>query len=166
MTNPQKQTFIKDNLYHELRCLLGAVTIWQMLKQRKAGFDVVVAEDSAFIHARNLFNFFTWRGRYDVSVVDFGLTNPYPSTLFDAWREPLNRHVLHISGGRIAPTNIVAGVHLKDQVENFAWEILSLWKQAENDTPPTFAALFTKARERAVKDAENDASGRISPIFT
>lgn len=56
--------------------------------------------DSAFVHARCLFNFFTeGKGGNDVSVTEFGPTAPYSSAVYDDWQEPLNRHVLHIAKG-------------------------------------------------------------------
>jgi hypothetical protein len=115
----EKKDFISENLYHELRCLLGAATLWEIFKRSDAGFDVATAMDSAFVHSRCLFNFFTDQGSNDVSLVEFG-TARYDSPIFTKWGEPLNRHVLHMSKGRNNPTNVIDGAHLKEQVVVFA----------------------------------------------
>src|SRR5262249_14950370 len=124
----EKSPFIRNELCHELRCLLGAVTVWEAFSKAQAGFDVVVAMDSAFVHARCLFNFFTLeKGGNDVSVTEFGPASPYSSAVYDSWREPLNRHVLHIAKGRTTPTNVVSSGHLNQQVGAFGHEVLGLW---------------------------------------
>ncbi len=163
----EKPGFISDSLYHELRCLLGAATVWQILKNHHAGFDVAVAMDSAFVHARNLFNFFTEdQGGVDVSVTEFGPTDPYPSPVYDEWREPLHRHLLHIAKGRINPTNLHGTAHLKDQVLAFATAILDLWSQLQSDPAAApYASLLADARARAIQDSINDAGTRIQPLF-
>jgi len=163
----EKQKFIKDDLYHELRCLLGAATIWQIFKDHNEGFNVVVAMDSAFVHARCLFNFFTRKRRNDISITEFGQNSPYKSIIFDTWEESLHRHVLHIKKARLKPTNLKTGIHLNEQVENLAREILRLWEQFEKDSSASnFAGLLHESRARAIKDAENDTKRLINPPYT
>jgi hypothetical protein len=164
----EKAPFIREQLFHELRRLLGAATVWTAFSDAKAGFDVVVAEDSAFVHARCLFEFFTHRkGGNDVSVTEFGPTAPYTSPAYGRWCGPLNRHVLHIAKGRTTPSNLNSSGHLNEQVKVFADEILLLWDKLIGD--PEAAAFKTDlewARAEAVKDARNDAGTRTKPIFT
>lgn len=168
MTDAQKQLFIEQELYHELRCLLGSATVWQVFKNQGAGYDVVVAEDSAFMHARTLFEFFTSDGKNknNIRIAELG-ARKYRSNVYSKWKSALNRHVMHLNYKRLEPSNLKNGIHLKDQVEVFAHEILKLWKQFENDpaTQPFHQAL-AKARQRAIADAKNDAAGRIKPLFT
>lgn len=165
MTESEKITFIEKDLYHELRCLLGAVTVWCASQKEDAGFGVVIAMDSAFVHTRCLFNFFTRsKGGNDVSITAFG-PQPYSSQVYTDWDNPLNQHVLHISKGRLSPKNLRSGSHLNEQVENFAREILKLWEQFENDPlAVAYKAEVQKARVRAIEDAKNDAEGRIAPL--
>lgn len=133
-TTSGRSSYVADDLYHELRCLLGAATVWRALRAEQAGFSVIVAMDSAFVHARNLYNFFTLpEGGHDVSVTAFGPASPYSSATCDAWMEPLNRHVLHMSRGRLNPTNVQSGGHLTKQIETFAHDILRLWRLFEAD---------------------------------
>jgi hypothetical protein len=167
LTGQQKRDFITKDLYYELRCLLGAATLWQAFKTQHRGFDVVVAMDSAFVHTRCLYKFFTQQqSSHDISIVEFGAA-AYQSNLFDTWEKPLNRHVLHISKGRLNPTNTDSTTHLNEHVEDFANDIYKLWVKFENDPlASTFATELRNSRTKAVQDASNDASKhRVSPIF-
>lgn len=167
MTDDQKQLFIEQELYHELRCLLGSATVWQIFKHQNAGYDVVVAEDSAFMHARTLFEFFTSDGKNknNLRVIEFG-AHKYKSNIYAKWKPSLNRHVLHLNEKRLNPNNLKADEHLSEQVEVFAREILRLWVQFENDpTAISFQHTLKSVRKRAIADAKNDATGRIDPLF-
>lgn len=166
MTFTEKQKFINYELHHELRCLLGAATVWQAFKDAGAGFDVVVAQDSAFVHARCLFNFFTsTKSGTDISIVEFG-PEAYESPIYEKWKEPLNRHVLHISKGRANPQNLKNGTHLNEQVLDFATEILHLWEKFETDPSASgYAANLSEARQQAIQHAANDANERTKPLF-
>jgi hypothetical protein len=166
MTPDEKLDFINDALYHELRCLLGATTVWRAFQEARAGFDVVVAEDSAFVHARCLLNFFTSAtSGNDLSIAEF-VPKEYVSPLYIQWKEALNRHVLHVGKGRMKPTNLKGGDHLSEQVEALAREVLRLWQQFETDpTASAYAVVLRAARERAIQDARNDAGERTNPLF-
>lgn len=165
MTVSQKRQFIERELGYELRCLLGAATLWQILKNEGAGFNVVIAMDSVFVHTRTLFNFFTKSKGQDISISEFG-PSPYQSTLFDLWENPLNRHVLHISKGRANPINTQTSGHLNEQVVLFANEILNLWDKFALDPAATnFASVIKQTRADAIKAANDDAEGKITPIF-
>ena len=162
----EKRRFIQTELCYELRCLLGAATVWQAFKDAGAGFDVVVAQDSAFVHARCLLNFFTSpKSGNDISIVEFG-PKPYISPIYKKWEKPLNRHVLHIAKGRANPNNLKNGTHLNEQILDFANEILRLWEQFETDPSASdYATNLSKARQCAIQDAANDANGRTKPLF-
>jgi hypothetical protein len=70
LTEQQKRTFISEDLYYELRCLLGAATLWKAFKAQSKGFDVVVAMDSVFVHTRCLYKFFTQQqSSHDISII-------------------------------------------------------------------------------------------------
>jgi hypothetical protein len=160
--------FIEQELYHELRCLLGAATVWRIFREKAAGFDVAIAMDSAFIHARNLLIFFSSveKSSNSIRVTDFGIEKPYKSEIYSVWKEPLNRHLFHLNKRRMKPTNLKKSGHLKDKVEIFANEVLALWQKLESD--PKAESLRIKleaARKRAIDDAANDAEGRIKPLF-
>ena len=168
LTEQQKRDFITQDLYYELRCLLGAATLWKAFKSQNRGFDVVVAMDSAFVHARCLYKFFTQQqSSHDISIVEFGAT-AYQSSLFDNWEKPLNRHVLHISKGRLNPTNTDSTTHLNEHIGDFASDIYKLWVKFESDPlASTFATELLDARTKAVQDSANDAGKHsIARLFT
>ena len=58
----EKENYIDRHLFNELRWLLNAATEWSIqgqLNLQICGYDIqVYAMDSAFIHARALFEFF------------------------------------------------------------------------------------------------------------
>jgi hypothetical protein len=165
-TEAQKRAFISQDLYHELRCLLGATTVWRAFQAENAGFSVVVAMDSAFVHARNLFNFLADSTTHDSCVTQFGPSTPYDSPVYTMWSEPLHRHVLHIADARISPTNTRGGEHLNQQVESFTREALRLWELFEHDPAASkFHLELNTARLLAIDCARHDASGRITALF-
>lgn len=158
MNTQELKEFLDKDVAYELRCLLGAATVWQANRDHEKGFEVVVALDSALVHARCLFNFFTGNGHNDVSVQEFG-HGPYPSALYEEWREPLNRHVLHISRGRLTPTNVGNNLHLNEMVIEFVNEMLDLWTRFEKDSAdPRVAEIRTKA----VDDSRKDAAAKLT----
>lgn len=171
MTPTEKEEFIEKELYHELRCLLGAATVWQIYKKNGMGFDVIVAMDASFIHARNLFIFFAptkedKNNQNSIKVTEFGPSKPYTSRVYSTWKSALNRHLFHLNKKRLRPTNLKNSGHLNEKVEVFAKEILMLWKKLESDPDAvSFQAHLKAAREQAISDAKNDADGRIVPSF-
>ena len=163
--NPN-ESFVRENLHYELRCLLGATTVWRIFQKNKTGFDVIVAMDAAFVHARCLFAFFTKpKNGNDRSITEFG-PNQYVSSLYNTWCGALNQHVMHINKGRAHPANVINGVHLNEQVEKFAREILDLWIKFENDPlAQIYSVALREAREEAIKHSKYDACRRINPLF-
>ena len=167
MTTDEKKRFITDELYHELRCLLGSATIWKIFSDAERGYEVIVAEDSVFLHARILLEFFTAKGKNTntLRITEFG-PSKYTSQLYSKWKVPLNRHSLHLNAQRLRPNNVRAEEHLNEQVLNLAHEVLGLWVKFEGDAKSAdFHEELKAARMRAIADAINDTNGRIEPIF-
>lgn len=55
MGGAEHRELISDTLYHELRCLLGSATLWHVWREKSdSGYDVIVAMDSALVHASML----------------------------------------------------------------------------------------------------------------
>ena len=166
MTPAQKRTFIENDLYYELRGLLGSATIWRATQVEQAGFNIVVAMDAAFLHARNLFNFLAAATKNDSSVTEFGVPAPYTSAVYSDWSGALHDHVVHVRPARLQPTNTVGGQHLNQQVEVFAREVLRLWILFESDPAASdFEPELRVAREQAIADSAEDAAGRITALF-
>ena len=168
MSPEDKEKFIKNELYHELRCLLGATTVWKIFSNAEKGFDVVVAQDSVLIHARTLFEFFDSRGenKATMRVDEFGV-HDYASQIYNQWKIPINNHLMHLDERRLNPNNMKKKKgHLNEQLEVFTNEILRLWIRFENDPHAAdFHDALEEARIRAVLDTKNDAAGRIDPLF-
>jgi hypothetical protein len=168
MTIDEKRTFISSELYHELRCFLGSVTVWKAFSLSESGYDVVVAQDSVFLHARILFEFFTAKKDKEINtlrITEFG-PSKYTSNAYSNWKTPLNRHVLHLNAKRLSPNNVRKNGHLNEQIPSFADAILELWKQFEADPKSAdFHDILCEVRLRAIADARNDTRDRIDPLF-
>lgn len=171
MTQDKLDHYIEQELYHELRCLLGAATIWQINKNDTTGFDATVAMDSAFVHARNLFIFFAptdedKKNKNNMKATEYGLPATYKSKVYSDNKEALNRHLFHLNLKRLKPTNTKNSGHINTKVLTFANEILELWVKFENEqSSKRYYAALREARRKAIEDAQNDATGRIEPLF-
>ena len=127
-----KKADLKD-LEYELQILLGASLIIDQLEvERKLrdGNIVNYFKDSAYIHIRNLYEFFlSDPKKTNDSKVSAFTNHKFNLSFYLLWREPLNRHVLHIAPGRNNPNNVKNGKHLKDQIPSFAKNIEDLWTE-------------------------------------
>lgn len=142
LSHDQKLEYVRLHLFNELRYLLAAAAEWfvqDQLKLEKPGYEVqVYAMDSAFLHARALFEFFVGKksGNY-YTVAEFlgsGATLPSPS-YSGGWEGPLHAHLMHIQD-RSRPQKLSsAGTtkDLKEMPKDFANEILRLWGEFESE---------------------------------
>lgn len=139
--NPaEKEDYIRQHLSNELRWLLCAATEWfvqQRLALGEVGYDVqVYAMDSAFLHARSLFEFFTQCTKPNHYGANSFLSRPLTSNLYGDWCGPLHAFLMHAQD-RSRPRKLkVAGGATKDLNQmpvEFANEILRLWKEFENE---------------------------------
>ena len=133
MTNLGLKKFINAHLYNELRYMLCATASWNMAKENPNTTPrhfVVYTMDSALLHARSLFEFFTHtdpaRKKNLVTWKDFNLEEAINSELYKEWIKPLHHHVMHLEN-RFDVTNEINGVHLKDMVTKFSAEIVNIW---------------------------------------
>jgi hypothetical protein len=138
----KKQAYIREHLYSELRWLLDSATEWSIQDQLKLeieGYEVqVYAMDSAFIHARNLFEFFlteTTTNHYGADQF-LGDGVPLKSEIYTSnWKDTLHKFLMHASD-RSLPSllkTLEKGVekHLNQMPVEFAREILRLWEKFE-----------------------------------
>lgn len=176
MASIDPHDLISDTLYHELRCCLGSATLWEVWRAKSnSGYDVIVAKDSALVHARCLFEVMTKAAttRNDVSITELKVA-ARTSALYSQdsqnprWREPLNRNVMHASARRSTPSNVIDGRHLNEMVMDFALEVRSLWRQVESDIGnDDLRDILVEKLERAMADAANDAKRHgAQPVFT
>jgi hypothetical protein len=138
-TRDAKLHYIDSHLFNELRYLLPAATEWSIqhqLELRIVGYEVqVYAMDSAFLHARTLFEFFlkeTSRNHYGW---DEFLDRKLSSPKYERWSDPLHRHVMHAqTRSQSQQLESFCGGARKDlnaMPVDFALEILRLWKEFE-----------------------------------
>jgi len=141
LTPQQKKDYIDFHLYSELLWLLTAATEWsvqEQLKLQKAGYNIqVYAMDSAFLHARVLFEFFVQRTTNHHYGVDqyLGPGASLTTAIYaDNWSGPLHAFLIH-GQDRSQPRQLPRAGGSKDLNRmplEFAHEILRLWKEFES----------------------------------
>jgi hypothetical protein len=175
----EKEEYINDHLFNELCWLLCAATEWSLQDQLKleiGGYQVqVYAMDSAFLHARALFEFFAKKkpSNNHYSCKDFlpPGTILNSSSYEDDWAGPLHRGAMHIRD-RSGPAPLKsAGVEkeLKEMPVDFANEILSRWIEFERNLEACkipgyreLGELARKKREEAIKSAACVVKSRVA----
>ena len=140
------------DLAYELRMLLGAAKLCQLFEAYDVGNQVNFFKDSVYLHSRNLYNFFAANANNDAKVTQFipQTVHTFDLSLYNTWIGPLHDHASHIKTSRHTPTNVINGVHLNEQVQNFANDIERLWTDWINHT--SNSALKTQ-----LEDALNEA---------
>jgi hypothetical protein len=188
-----KVKYIDLHLFNELRWLLDAATEWSIqdqLKLEESGYEVqVYAMDSAFLHARVLFEFFVTKTTNNHYGADEFLgrgivlkSNSYETK----WSGPLHAFLMHAQD-RSRPVPLESSGVKKDLNQmpvDFAHEILRLWKEFEellfqSSVPEhqELAKLARDKRQEAIKVAEcvvnaptaqqhaTDKSQLLKPVF-
>ena len=163
MSQAELNNFIKDHLYNELLWLLCSAVSWHKVKtQGTKKFPphfILYTRDSAFLHARSLYEFFTYtkerkdKGKYLVIWKDFGLEQRLESELYGTWMVPLHHHVMHLEN-REESNNVVDGIHLKDMPLKFAKDIVQLWIEFSKKVEPELKKTLDKKLEEAIKESE------------
>jgi hypothetical protein len=131
MHQNQLKTKIETDLYNELRWLLCAATEWDAQQQvietdsaKQPCFHLkVYVMDSVFLHARNLYEFFTaTRKRPDrLTWHDYGQPARQTSATYDRFINALHGRGMHLGNDRSSYEPV------KHEVLNFANDILRLW---------------------------------------
>jgi len=186
----RKEDYIKHHLFNELRWLLHAATEWSVQAQLElgiVGYNVqVYAMDSAFVHARALFEFFlSPPSRNHHSAKQF-LPLVLTSDLYDDWKDPLHKFLMH-ADNRSFPRQLRTADGPKDLNRMpvcFAKEVLRLWREFEQglarSSSPEDQHLAKVAREKrkeAIEGAEcvvhsevakqhaKDKQQTLAPVF-
>jgi len=158
-----------EHLKYELRLLLGATKIVKTFEKEIGPMEfkniINYFKDSAYVHARNLFEFFMCdpKSTNDIKINEFAGHNfsivDYEEWVetYAEWKESLNRHVMHISPGRKNPTNSKDGVFLYDQLLHFVEDLENLWgawvvATVDEDTKQQIKEIL----EISHKEAEDD----------
>jgi hypothetical protein len=158
--------YIEKDLYNELRWLLCAATEWDALHQligeppqvpkiKEPCFHLkVYTMDSALLHARSLYEFFT-ATRFTGGRLTWRAYSPQAcqqSGKYDKFMKPLHGRVMHIDKDR-------AGyVEIKKEVVNFASDILDLWDGfSKTSGLAPYLGLLDQFRKEAIVEAEKVA---------
>ncbi len=147
------------DLEYELRMLLGAAKIVDFLEQNStAGNLINYYKDSAYLHTRNLYNFFKANTGNDARITSYGYSNAsFDLSLYNTWIGPLHDHAHHIKSSRTTPNNVISGSHINEQIVNFANDIEKIFNDWVNIvTDVTVKQLLVDILARANTDALND----------
>lgn len=158
-----------EDLAYELQLLLGSAKIVGKIEEYdqsqdtdkyKLGNLVNYFKDSAYLHARNLYNFFAANTKNDAKVTQYINTYLFDLSIYDKWSDGLHDHVLHIKTKRgvDAKTNVVDRAHLNEMVPTFAKDIRKLWQNWINNTPNE---QLKKQLEGALEDADSASDNDV-----
>ena len=169
-SHQEKEEYLRVHLYNELLWLLHAATEWSIQDQWKleiAGFVMqVYALDSASLHARTLFEFFTEAPTPNhYSVKDF-LGAPLTSSYRQKWQGALHGFLMHAQNrSRPAPLESAGvGKDLNQMPVDFAHEILRLWKEFEDQLGKSSDADAKKLQQLARDKREEAIRGAMCVI--
>jgi hypothetical protein len=120
--------------------------------------------DSAFLHARSLFEFFTKEkeSRNYLTVKNFG-SEPLCSKIYKDWEASLHCYLMHLQDRLTADLKKKLNGRkikkdIKNQVVEFAKEIIRLWIEFSDDTAmKNYKELLDEKLCEAFKDAEETA---------
>lgn len=168
LNHKDKEEYIKLHLFNELRWLLSAATEWSIqdqLKLEKVGYNVqVYAMDSAFVHARTLFEFFVGAktgNHYGVAEFLGSGTTLTSASYSNNWAGPLHAFFMHAQD-RSSPAPLQTSGATKDLNQmpvEFAREILRLWEEFEGrlgkSGDPGDQKLGKLARDKRQEAIEN-----------
>jgi hypothetical protein len=140
-TPARKTDYIGKHLFNELRWLLAAATEWYVQHTLKLGMDgyhvQVYAMDSACLHSRALFEFFTKPTGLNYYGCDQFLSKGSPlvsSANTKGWEIPLHGFLMHAQD-RSSPVKLRTLTGRRKDLNrmpvDFAKEILRLWEEFE-----------------------------------
>ena len=149
-----------QDLRYELRMLLGAVKISCLFESSNLGNLVNYVKDSAYVHIRNVYNFFEAKSRNDAKATQF-TKHSFDVALYHEWSDALHQHVLHIKTKRTHPNNInKSRIHINQMIPIFAYDIQKLWKELIGQVKDLCVKTqledaFLTAEKEAQEDYEN-----------
>jgi hypothetical protein len=168
--------YIEVHLAYELKYLLVGATTWSAVEHpadRAAWPDhlVVMAMDSAFVHARNLTEFMTLDGRWKGDPPKRPARSPHAVPALPVWSEyceSLHMKLLHPDPLRPYQPGGRGRDDLKDRVVDVASDVLTGWDDitAQAAMGPHRLAM-EEARAQAVRDATGAAQRLgVAPVFS
>lgn len=154
-----------EDIFYELRMLLGAAEMCKLEGAIGSGNVINYFKDSAYLHARILYEFFTDANyQNDASIVQFGGHPTIAAKLYsEPFRNRLNRRVMHMNHSRSQNTTKEpeGATQLNEQVQDIADDIRQLFQKWINTcTDVKFKAGLIELVDEAESQAENDTRGR------
>src|SRR5436190_8772721 len=137
MSDTDLGRYLRAHLANEVEWLLRATAEWHVQKTLhlcEPGYEVeVFARDSAMLHARTLFEFFTQETGDNYYGCDVFHVSPQPSPNYKTdWKDPLHAKVMHAQDrSQTRPLKSFDGSGTKPLDEmplDFAHEVVRLWR--------------------------------------
>jgi len=178
MNNAELKLYLEQHLANELHWLLRAATEWHVQEELQLQIDgyhvQVYAMDSAFLHARTLFEFFTkstCNNYYGCNI--YGGISLITSTLYsnrsDGWQNCLHAYMMHAQD-RSSPSQLISfgspliTKDLNKMPIDFAKEIVRLWREfvklLSYNSNPDIQAL-----SKTAEDILNEAIGSTQNVI-
>ena len=171
---------LREHVSFELQSLLIAAVCWLAEDQgtkptAQADYLKGLAQDSALVHARNLFEFLADKKENERRLVDQGL--PFGgattrkrlnlprqhSTLWKEYRVAVTRKVLHMSSWRPhvpgEPDGREAADDLQYRVLDLAQDALRCWDEMLDQSDEPCRPVLVDGRREAIKQAKRAADG-------
>lgn len=165
--------YLREHVANELHWLLRASNEWVVQDQLRfgiSGYHVqVYAMDSAFLHARTLFEFLTQRtGRNHYGVDELGISPIESKVYASEWSDALHEYVMHAKG-RSAQRELHAldGTvkDLKTMPPDFAQEVERLWVLFANRLREDGQSARADAVEEILRDARQQAEAVLTNVM-
>ena len=171
---------LRIHVCFELQSLLIAGTCW-LAEERgtkptaRADYLTGLAQDSAFVHARNLFEFFTDKNENEQWLADRGL--PFGgattrkrldlprqhSSLWKEYRDAVMRKVFHMSSWRPhapgEPDGRGAADDLQHRAFDFAQEALRCWDAMLDESEEPSRSVLAEGRRKAIEQSTRATTG-------
>jgi hypothetical protein len=168
----KKKNYLENHLFNDFRWMFCAATEWWIQEEFKRGVikdgieighHDVYTMDSAFLHARALFEFFTKRRNdYHCSCEEF-IAKELQCKRYANWADPLHKHVMHFQT-RDDPKQLGGfsdGMKALNKMPvDFALEVRKLWKEFEKELSKTgnvgdkeLRALARERRQKVITEA-------------
>lgn len=167
------ERYLRGHVYNEMRFCLVAATTWSACVRTREDHGVdhlpVLAMDSAFLHARNLFEF--WRGERGNIRRVFGSDGPSSDLYVDqeeGLKKALHRKLLHMDPDREFEPAETADDRLHLRVEEVAHEVLTCWDlwRASDGMAPHAVTLDAVRRDSVDQAASAAVRLGIDPVFS
>lgn len=163
VTDPEKVAFLRDDFYDSLRWLFVGAVSWEAGKTKgRINHQSVLGMYTAAVQARALYEFFyAPTGTDDARAVDLvaGRWSPDKTSLYSTYMaggKPANKRIFHLvyrrdshSGG----TGHDGPDHLKNQIVNFAVDLLVLSRDFIRALGPTLQPHAQQALDQALDEA-------------